>query len=57
MNLTFLKAVVRKVSKARFNAFVKLAGLVIGITTFLIISSWVISEEDRKSTRLNSSHT
>lgn len=45
MNLTFLKAVVRKVSKARFNAFVKLVGLVLGITTFLIISSLVISEE------------
>ncbi|MDD4193622.1 MAG: ABC transporter permease [Mangrovibacterium sp.] len=45
MGLSFLKIILRKVSKARFNALVKLLGLVIGITTFLVITSWVISEK------------
>lgn len=30
MVMTFLKTVVRKASKARFNAFIKLFGLVLG---------------------------
>jgi putative ABC transport system permease protein len=45
MSLSFLKIIVRKVSKTRFNALIKLLGLVTGITAFLVISSWVISEK------------
>jgi putative ABC transport system permease protein len=46
MNLSFLKIFVRKVSRSRFNALIKLLGLVTGITVFLVISSWVTSEKN-----------
>jgi putative ABC transport system permease protein len=49
MNLTFLKIIVRKVLTYRLNALIKLLCLVTGMTTFLLISSWVISENSYDS--------